>query len=172
MRIYEVIFIIRPDIPEDETEQIISQMEAIITDGGGTIRKTDRMGRRKLAYLVRRFREGQYVLLDIECGVAAVNELERRLKVIEPVIKYQTVRIDEALKRAKKLQAIRAKRPPSRKMRQAMAATSAPSAPSASTPPASTPPTSAPPASTPSASAPPTSTPPASTPPASAPPAT
>ena len=115
MRIYEIMFILKPDIPEEESERIISQMENVVTSTGGTLRKTDRMGRRRLAYFVRRYREGQYVLLDAECGVATVQELERRLKVTEPVLKFQTVRIDEELKRAAKLQATRSKHSARRK---------------------------------------------------------
>ena len=76
---------------------------------GGTLRKTDRRGRRRLAYLIRRYRDGQYVLLDAECEAPTIQELERRLKVTEPVLKYQTVRVDEEQKRVKKLQQVRLK---------------------------------------------------------------
>ena len=109
MRIYETIFILKPDLPEEEADKIISQMENVVTSTGGTLRKTDRMGKRRLAYLIRRYREGIYVLLDSEAGPATIQELERRLKVTEPVLKYQTVRVDEELKRAAKLQAARQK---------------------------------------------------------------
>src|SRR5690349_7135280 len=144
MRTYEVIFIIRPDIADDEADKLVEQMEHVITNGGGRIKKTDRMGRRRLAYLIGRFREGIYVLLDVECDAATIHEIERRLKVTEPVIKYQSVRTDEELKRAAKLAAIRAKRPPSRRARAAAAAAAAaPSAPPAGAPPA---PPAAPPA--------------------------
>ena len=81
MRIYEMIFILKPDLPDDEADRIVAQMESVITSNGGTLRKTDRMGRRRLAYLIRRYREGQYVLLDAECDAATVQEVERRLKV-------------------------------------------------------------------------------------------
>jgi small subunit ribosomal protein S6 len=116
-RLYETIFILKPDLPEEDADKIITQMEGVITTGGGTLRKTDRMGRRRLAYLVRRYREGNYVLLDSECGPAAIQELERRLKVTEPVLKYQTVRVDEGMKRATKLQQARAKNAARRKRR-------------------------------------------------------
>ena len=127
MRIYETIFILKPDLPDDEADKIVAQMEGVITSGGGTLRKTDRMGRRRLAYLIRRYREGQYVLLDAECNPATVQELERRLKVTEPVLKYQTVRVDEDLKRVAKLQAARTKNSARKKPRgsAAPAATSA-----------------------------------------------
>ncbi|HWP85094.1 MAG TPA: 30S ribosomal protein S6 [Terriglobia bacterium] len=109
MRIYETIFLLKPDLPEEEADRIVAQMEGVITSGGGTLRKTDRMGRRRLAYEVRGYREGQYVLLEAACEAPVVQELERRLKVTEPVLKYQTVRLDEELRRAAKLQQARAR---------------------------------------------------------------
>jgi small subunit ribosomal protein S6 len=144
MRTYEVIFIIRPDIADDEADKLVEQLEHVITNGGGKIKKTDRMGRRRLAYMIGRFREGIYVLLDVECDAATIHEIERRMKVTEPVIKYQSVRTDEELKRAAKLAAIRAKRPPSRRARAAAAAAAA--VPPAAPPAAAVPPASAPPA--------------------------
>jgi len=126
MRIYETIFILKPDLPDDEADKIVAQMEGVITSGGGTLRKTDRMGRRRLAYLIRRYREGQYVLLDAECNAATVQELERRLKVTEPVLKYQTVRVDEDLKRVAKLQAARTKNSARKKPRGGTEAAAAP----------------------------------------------
>lgn len=109
MRIYEIMFILKPDLPEEEAERLISQMENVVTSTGGTLRKTNRMGKRRLAYGIRKCREGQYVLLDAECEVPTVQELERRLKVSEPVLKFQSIRVDEELKRAAKLQQARSK---------------------------------------------------------------
>jgi len=126
MRIYEMIFILKPDLPDDEADRIVAQMESVITSSGGTLRKTDRMGRRRLAYLIRRYREGQYVLLDAECDAATVQEVERRLKVTEPVLKYQTVRVDEELKRAAKLQQARAKNAARKKPRRGAEPAAAP----------------------------------------------
>jgi len=126
MRIYETIFILKPDLPDDEADRIVAQMESVITSSGGTLRKTDRMGRRRLAYLIRRYREGQYVLLDAECDAATVQEVERRLKVTEPVLKYQTVRVDEDLKRAAKLQQARAKNAARKKPRRGAEPAAAP----------------------------------------------
>lgn len=117
MRIYEIMFILKPDLPEEESERFITQMETVATSTGGKLRKTDRMGRRRLAYFIRRYREGQYVLLDVECDVPTVQEVERRLKVAEPVLKFQSVRIDEELKQAAKLQAARSKHLARRKPR-------------------------------------------------------
>jgi small subunit ribosomal protein S6 len=74
------------------------------------VKSTEKMGRRKLAYLVRKFSDGNYVLLTIEAGGPVVAELERRLRVSEPVIKFITVRMDEEEKRLAKIKAIRGTR--------------------------------------------------------------
>jgi small subunit ribosomal protein S6 len=110
MRIYEVIFILQPDLAEEEADRLISQMEGVVTSTGGTIRKVDKMGQRHLAYAIGKYREGRYVLFVLECEVATVKELERRLRVTDPVMKFLTVRVDEEMKRLEKLRAIRAKK--------------------------------------------------------------
>jgi small subunit ribosomal protein S6 len=109
-RFYEVMFIVRPDIADEELDKLIAGFEHTVTNGGGTVRSTEKMGRRKLAYLVRKFSEGQYVLMTIDADGPLVAELERRLRVTEPVIKFITVRMDEETKRIEKLKAIRATR--------------------------------------------------------------
>ena len=109
-RFYEVMFIVRPDIADEELDKLIAGFEHTVTNGGGTMRSTEKMGRRKLAYLVRKFSEGQYVLMTIDADGPLVAELERRLRVTEPVIKFITVRMDEETKRIEKLKAIRATR--------------------------------------------------------------
>jgi ribosomal protein S6 len=78
-----------------------------VTGGGGVVKTVEKMGRRKLAYMVRKFNDGNYVLLTIEANGAVVLELERRLRVTEPVIKFITVRIDEEEKRLAKVKALR-----------------------------------------------------------------
>ncbi len=110
MRTYETIFILKPDLPEEETEHFISQMETVVTSTGGNVRQVERMGRRRLAYMIGKFREGYYTLFALECEVPTVRELERRLRVADPVIKYLTVRMDEQTKRLNKIQQIRAKK--------------------------------------------------------------
>jgi small subunit ribosomal protein S6 len=107
-RTYEVMFIVRPDVADEDLDKLIAGFAATVTNGGGTVKSTEKMGRRKLAYLVRRFNDGNYVLLTIEANGAVVAELERRLRVSEPVIKFITVRMDEEEKRLAKIKAIRA----------------------------------------------------------------
>jgi small subunit ribosomal protein S6 len=130
-RTYEVMFIVRPDMPEEEQEKLISTLESSVTNSGGTVKNVERMGKRRMAYLVRKFQDGIYVLLTVEGPGAVVHELERRLRVTEPVIKFITVRVDEEQKRLEKIKAIRAsraKRPAPAPAPEAGVATEAPAA--------------------------------------------
>jgi small subunit ribosomal protein S6 len=106
-RVYEVMFIIRPDVTEEDADKLIAGFTTTVTGGGGSVKSVEKMGRRKLAYMVRKFNDGNYVLLTIEADGAGVLELERRLRVTEPVIKFITVRIDEEEKRLAKVKALR-----------------------------------------------------------------
>ena len=106
-RTYEVMFIIRPDLPEEEMERVVSMVESSATTAGITVKNLERMGKRRLAYKVRKFQDGVYVLLTIEGPGSAVAELERRLRVTEQVIKYIPVRVDEEQKRLAKIKRIR-----------------------------------------------------------------
>ena len=109
-RVYEVMFIVRPDVAEEDVDKLIAGFSTTVTGGGGTVKTVEKMGRRKLAYIVRKFNDGNYVLLTIEADGAVVLELERRLRVTEPVIKFITVRIDEEEKRLAKVKALRGTR--------------------------------------------------------------
>jgi small subunit ribosomal protein S6 len=109
-RFYEVMFIVRPDVEDADVDKLIAGFEHTIVNGGGTLRSTEKLGRRRLAYTVRKFNDGNYVLLTIDADGTLVHELERRLRVSEPVIKFITVRMDEEQKRLDKIKAIRATR--------------------------------------------------------------
>jgi small subunit ribosomal protein S6 len=126
-RFYEVMFIVRPDVEDADLDKLIAGFEQTVTNGGGTIRSTEKLGRRKLAYTVRKFNDGNYILLTIDADGKLVAELERRLRVTEPVIKFITVRMDEEQKRIDKIKAIRA----TRKKVSAQPAAAAPVAPAA-----------------------------------------
>jgi small subunit ribosomal protein S6 len=106
-RTYEIMFIVRPDVEEADLDKLVEGFHKNITDGGGSIRTTEKMGRRRLAYTVRKFNDGFYVLLTIEAAGGLISEVERRLRVSEPVIKFITVRIDEEEKRIGKIKAHR-----------------------------------------------------------------
>jgi small subunit ribosomal protein S6 len=106
-RTYELMFIVRPDMVEEDQDKLISSLESNVTASGGTVKSVEKMGKRRLAYTVRRFHDGLYILLTVEGGGAVIHELERRLRVTEPVIKFLTVRIDEEQKRLEKIKKIR-----------------------------------------------------------------
>src|SRR6516162_1124213 len=109
-RLYEVMFILRPDVAEEDADKLITGFSNSVTNGGGVVKSAEKMGRRKLAYMVRKFADGNYVLLTIEATGPVVLELERRLRVSEPVIKFITVRMDEEEKRLAKVKALRGTR--------------------------------------------------------------
>ena len=106
-RTYELMFIVRPDMPEEEQDKLISNLETQVGNAGGTVKSVERMGKRRLAYLVRKFQDGIYVMMVLEGEGGMVKEVERRLRVTEPVIKFMTVRVDEEQKRLAKIKAIR-----------------------------------------------------------------
>jgi small subunit ribosomal protein S6 len=110
MRIYENLFIVKPDATEEEIDHLVDQMSKNVTATGGTIDKVDKWGKRRLAYRIEKHREGSYVLIQFTAEPATVKEFERRLRVQDSVIKFLTVRIDETLKRLDKRKKEREKR--------------------------------------------------------------
>jgi small subunit ribosomal protein S6 len=125
MRVYEELFIVKPDAAEEEIEQIVEQVRSLIVSGGGVVDKVDKWGLRKLAYRVQKQHEGYYVLFQFSSSPEAVKEIERRLRVSDLVLKFLTVRIDEKLKRLEK----RKKQREARAARKPVQAAPAPPAP-------------------------------------------
>jgi len=110
MRVYEELFIVKPDAPEEEVDAFIEGLTSMIASSGGTVDKVDKWGKRKLAYHIDKYSEGFYVLIQISAGPEIVQELERRLRVADLVIKFLTVRIDQTMKRLEKRRKQREKR--------------------------------------------------------------
>jgi small subunit ribosomal protein S6 len=127
-RTYELMFIVRPDMTEEDQDKLISTLETAVTSSGGQVKNMEKMGKRRLAYMVRRFHDGLFLLLTFEGSGGLVHELERRLRVTEPVIKFLSVRIDEEQKRLDKIKAIRDSR------KKASAAPAPPAEPAAEAP--------------------------------------
>jgi small subunit ribosomal protein S6 len=132
-RLYEVIFISRPDTPEAEIDKIIATLQHAAEDKSAKLEKVEKWGRKRMAYKVHKLREGYYVAISLRTSHGElIKELERRLKVSDPVIKYLTIRIDEDLKRQQKLAKHRERRAARRPRKPTPAPSSAaPSAPSA-----------------------------------------
>ena len=101
------MFIVRPDLEEADLDKLIEGISGNVTGGGGEIKSVEKMGRRRLAYTVRKFNDGLYVLLTIGAAGSLIAEIERRLRVSEQVIKFITVRMDEEEKRLAKVKALR-----------------------------------------------------------------
>ena len=109
-RQYEVVFIVDPTADDDEVTRLTDNLKQIVTDQGGTITKTESMGKRKLAYEILHKTEGSFVLLEVEGSGKEIAELERRMRVNDRIIRYITVRVDEDRQRAEKFKAKRARK--------------------------------------------------------------
>ncbi len=125
-RNYEVMFIVRPDMVDEDLNKLIATLESSVISAGGTA-KSEVWGKRRLAYKVGKFNDGIFVLMMIDGTGAIVHEVERRLRVTEPVIKFLSVRTDEELKRLDKIKKIR----DSKKKASAQPAAAAPVTPAA-----------------------------------------
>lgn len=139
MRIYELVFIIRPDLPEDEINAAADLVQQAIEEGGAKIDKVDKWGKKRLAYKVQKHSEGHYFLIQysLDENLGLPKEVERRMGVSDAVIKYLTIRIDEDLKRLAKLKVrreARAARRPASSAPSRPAAPAKPAAPAAAVP--------------------------------------
>ena len=99
-RVYEILFIADPNLGEPEVDALTAHIQAFVEKEGGKVEKVEKWGKKRLAYLVKRHREGSYVLLVAEGGPDMMKEVERRIRVTDGVIKFMTVRVDEELKKA------------------------------------------------------------------------
>jgi small subunit ribosomal protein S6 len=88
MRNYEVVYIIHPDLDETAVNGIIEKVNGWITEAGGTVENTELWGKRRMAYTIRKQREGQYVYLQTTMPTTFTNELDRNLRLTEPVMRY------------------------------------------------------------------------------------
>ncbi|MEE8160931.1 MAG: 30S ribosomal protein S6 [Acidobacteriota bacterium] len=111
MRRYEVAFVLAPTLTDDEVEQSVETYRKVAEEQGAQIVKRDEWGKRRLAYPINKHSEGIYTILTLEePAAAAVDELERRFKVTDSVIRFLSVRIDLDLKRMEKFKSRREKR--------------------------------------------------------------
>jgi small subunit ribosomal protein S6 len=91
MREYELLFVVHPEQDENAFKEIVERVKSWITDKGGEVTKTDLWGKRKLAYSIRKQTEGQYVLLQTKMTPEFCSQLERNLRFLEPVMRFQLV---------------------------------------------------------------------------------
>jgi len=107
VRNYEVVFVAAPTLASEELDGFINHIQTVVEGKNGKVVKVDNWGKKSLAYKIKRFREGYYVVLTIEGDGGAIAELERRFRVTDYIIRYISVRIDEDLKRSDKIKAAR-----------------------------------------------------------------
>lgn len=95
MALYEHIFIARQDIQPQQVEAISNDLTKIIVDNGGTVTKTEQWGLRTLAYRIKKYKKGHYVLFNIDGPAEALSELERNERIHEDVVRFMTIRVEE-----------------------------------------------------------------------------
>ncbi len=101
MRTYETIFILHPDFSGDQGAAIVEKFKTILEDQEARILKTSDWGVRKLAYPIRKQTRGNFILFVYECGPAVIGEFERRLRIEEAVLKFQTVYLEKGFEEEK-----------------------------------------------------------------------
>ena len=116
-RVYEILFIADPNLGEPEVDALTATVQGFLEKEGATIQKVEKWGKKRLAYLIGKHREGSYVLLVVEAKASVVKEVERRIRVTDGVVKFMTVRVDEELKKADRRRARRAAEDEKRKAR-------------------------------------------------------
>ena len=91
MQHYEIVIIIHPDLDDEAIEQALDRIRGWITDSGGTIDKTDKWGKRRMAYEIQKQNEGLYYLLEISLLPTSVADLERNMMILESVMRHMIV---------------------------------------------------------------------------------
>ena len=92
---YEIVFIVQPEMEEEPRNALVTKVTQTISDLKGTVQKVDPWGKRRLAYPIKKFLEGSYVLVQMEMPTSAVRPLERAIKLMEDIIRHLIVRRDE-----------------------------------------------------------------------------
>lgn len=95
MPTYETIFITRPNLTDEDEGAVVSTVEGLISEGGGSIVYQDRMGRRRLAYPIQKFEDGTYYRFLYEAATTIPQEIERRNRLSDRVMRSMTVRLDK-----------------------------------------------------------------------------
>ncbi|MDN5348404.1 MAG: small subunit ribosomal protein [Clostridia bacterium] len=95
MRSYEVLFILKPDLDPEQTSAIIEKFTKLVTQNGGEVLQVNPWGKKRLAYEIRKYREGYYVLLQFKGRPEVAQEVERVMKITDEVIRHLMTRLEE-----------------------------------------------------------------------------
>lgn len=99
MRHYEIVFIVHPDQSE-QVGAMVERYKAMVTDTGGRIHRLEDWGRRQLAYPINKIHKAHYVLMNVECGSAVVDDIETAFRFNDAVLRHLTVKMDAAVTEA------------------------------------------------------------------------
>ncbi|EHQ92349.1 30S ribosomal protein S6 [Desulfosporosinus youngiae] len=95
MKAYEILYIIRPDLDEEATTALVDRLGGLVAANGGANLTVEKWGKRRLAYEIKDYREGQYILMNFEGEGRTSQEIERVMKISDDVIRFLTVRKDD-----------------------------------------------------------------------------
>ncbi len=88
MREYDIVYIAHPDLEETALNEVTEKVKGWVTEAGGSVTKADFWGRRRLAYAIKKQKEGQYMLLKVKLEPTSVSTIERNLRFLEPVLRF------------------------------------------------------------------------------------
>ncbi|MFZ3132386.1 MAG: 30S ribosomal protein S6 [Desulfosporosinus sp.] len=95
MKAYELLYIIRPDLDEEATTALIDRLSGLVASNGGDNLTVEKWGKRRLAYEIQDYKEGQYILMNFEGEGRTSQEIERVMKISDDVIRFLTVRKED-----------------------------------------------------------------------------
>lgn len=95
MRQYEVMYVLNPALEEERLKSLVERFQGIVTENGGEVTGLQEMGKRRLAYEIKKFRDGFYVLMNFKSNSEVVSEMERIMRITDDVIRYLFVKEDE-----------------------------------------------------------------------------
>ena len=95
MKNYEIMFIVRPTLSEEDIKKTVKSFEDIITNNGGKVTETIEMGQRELAYEIKKFTTGYYYLYVVEADAAAEQEFNRVARISESLLRHIVVRVED-----------------------------------------------------------------------------
>lgn len=95
MKAYEVLYIIRPELDDEAVAAIVDRFSEVVTTNGGADVSVDKWGKRRLAYEIDDLREGYYVLMNFNGEARTAQEVERVMKISDPIVRFLTIRKDD-----------------------------------------------------------------------------
>ncbi len=110
MKNYELMFILKPNLTEEDRKKTVDIIKNIVVEGGGEITREEDWGKRTLAYEIQKFTEGYYVLLNFSSPPSIPQKIETRMRHTEAIIRWLIIKLDRELKKPEKLEKKRAKK--------------------------------------------------------------